>query len=259
MFLSVRAARIAHSTHKALNHIAFFSLLALATGCGKRTTVNCGPLDQRSAYLPPLSTDQVVRVDMDSTFTADQKLQINRAIRVWNTESQKVIGKDFFRSAISTTRPGEAPTSADGKCSFASGDETTFKVIRMDNNETWAALGANGYTTGLTIRCGTTNSVDKQIILLNTKTIVGGQFMSVTLHELGHAIGLDHSCNDQDGDPSWVACSYVKKADHPYRQAVMYPVLNVSSLAAGLWSGGVELKESLTSNDAERAECRYKD
>ena len=73
---------------------------------------------------------------------------------------------------------------------------------------------------------------------------------SVFLHELGHLLGLDHSCDlrSKDGFP---LCSDTT-IDSNYLNAVMFPSFS--------FSGGVgEKKRRLRSNDQTRANCLYLD
>lgn len=63
---------------------------------------------------------------------------------------------------------------------------------------------------------------------------------SIILHELGHILGLDHSCNGSDCDA----------APDDYVQAVMYPALGFDGIYG-------RVKRTLTTNDQQRANCLY--
>jgi hypothetical protein len=75
---------------------------------------------------------------------------------------------------------------------------------------------------------------------------------SLLLHELGHVLGLLHSCNGSSGNSvdstTAPACfsGGVLAVDSPYANAVMFPFLEVS-----------QLRRNLTQNDLSRVNCLY--
>lgn len=72
---------------------------------------------------------------------------------------------------------------------------------------------------------------------------------TIMLHELGHVLGLGHSC-DNTGLNGYPTCTG-DGANVLYQQAVMYPVFGFDS------SGNGQQRRSLTSNDEARANCLY--
>ena len=70
---------------------------------------------------------------------------------------------------------------------------------------------------------------------------------SIVTHEMGHILGLNHSCNV----PNTVGCS--SSIDSSYLSAVMYPSFGFSNSGAG------EIRDALNSNDEGRANCLYGD
>ncbi len=74
---------------------------------------------------------------------------------------------------------------------------------------------------------------------------------SIFLHELGHLIGLDHSC-DFKKKAGFPDC---RNGDLPenYFQAAMYPVVSFDDAGAG------ETKRQLGENDQGRTNCLYKE
>jgi hypothetical protein len=81
--------------------------------------------------------------------------------------------------------------------------------------------------------------------MLRADLIDSSQFTSVVLHELGHVLGLDHSCDSKGDSGSFLGCSSANVSPE-YVDAVMYPSLSVG-----------KIKDQLQPNDTARASCLY--
>jgi hypothetical protein len=198
-----------------------------------------------------LNNDDPVIVTIDSGFSLDERMAIERAAAVWNAFGNSSLGHDLFRLRTDSI-PGGSEPGAQTDCNF-NGSDSSLRVMREVSATRWTALSLTSDNPGVTIRCHSGDSLVKQVVILNPTYTNPQQFMSVALHELGHAIGLDHSCTFTDPKADFATCSGIAQ-DHPYHLAVMFPVLRTSR------TPGVapEMKEDLRANDMERAMCLYR-
>lgn len=74
---------------------------------------------------------------------------------------------------------------------------------------------------------------------------------TIFLHEFGHLLGLDHSCNTQSKN-GYPLCSDPAMSKD-YYQAVMFPIIPFTAGGQG------EQRRELQSNDQGRANCLYQD
>ena len=237
-------------------------LLALgvsATGCGKgaydpkTAGEECGlPVNQHDSFMVRMNPDGPARVMIDGRFSNQERFIIERAISTWNSFGEASSARrpyfsvDYDASVSSAEMPSDK-----NDCQF-DGSDSRFRIV-MDNDEShWAALGLSDANPGVTIRCRVSTRLVRQTVFLNLNHTRPDQLESITLHELGHAIGLDHSCAPGSGSRRYAGCGQLAE-EHPYRIAVMFPTLRISSLM----TGSSETKEYLRGNDRERANCVY--
>jgi len=188
----------------------------------------------------------ITTVSIDSTFSETERTAIENAIETWNQYSSEERGGTIFQSEITEFSANAAPVDA-SDCSFM-GSISQFSIVKS-TDEMWSTLGLSDNNPGVSIRCSQGKEfVSRQVILLNIKASLLPQAESIVLHELGHAIGLDHSCiSGSAGTANYVGCETVK-ADlgtyQAYKDAVMYPILQIG-----------QHKLDLMENDKVRASC----
>ena len=170
------------------------------------------------------------------------------ALRTWNALHSSLYGEKLFSVRVDESG-GHSPIS--NTCEFE-GNNRQIIVRRAKTAEEWAAAGFPSNSPGLNIRCSTeAEGLVKQTIILGPDNgRVGGreQFQSVFLHEVGHSIGLDHSC-DMAGGAGKAGCNSLDMG-HAFRRAVMFPYLTVNEKTRIS-----EIKSNLRENDEERAQC----
>lgn len=189
-----------------------------------------------------------VRILIDSSFTSEQIHGIQYAIAQWNVVAQQTLRHDVFQAEV-TAVPDSVRKMDPGNCDSNFGDETTFRIVREQDMNHWKLFGFTSRIPGATFRCEQNARVVRQIVYIYDSLVAKEQFNSVVVHELGHAVGLDHSCLDGEGRADYRSCTGLD-TNHPYKVAVMYPWLKVSTA-----SGTPEVKDVLRVNDKQRGQC----
>jgi hypothetical protein len=259
------------------------SLLGLAQGCGPvgvdgsdAASIASGSSggvckvepDQKESFMVYLPVESTVKVKIDSRFSTSEQSKIKAALSTWNQWSKQTSGLVVFLGQVESIEGIDSPQTA-GDCGFSGSDESSFSVIKQDSSARWESYQLDSTNPAVTIRCQRGTQLLKQAVLINTRYATAEQFQSIVLHELGHSLGLDHSCVGAVGSnqithestgaesaPSgarFAQCSTLSDG-HSYRKAVMFPVLESATTAYG----EAEIKEKLQFNDQLRSSCIFK-
>jgi hypothetical protein len=211
--------------------------------------------DQRKSFMPKLAQFPV-EVRVDATFSSDQQSVLRDAVDRWNRVGRDLMGQDFF--AVRIVKLEDSVRSLNpNDCAQNYGSPGSFAVVREKTDAHWKSLGLNRSVPGATIRCSASVEVAQQIMWLYPEVAASEQFGTIVVHELGHVVGLDHSCQmEAVGSDRFLSCQGLASG-HPYRQAVMYPSFHVTAPGVSALVDPPEIKNDLRSNDVLRAQCLY--
>ena len=231
--------------------VAALCSLALVSGCGKHDDQKCDllPSDQNQSMSVALK-DFPQRLLIDQRLSSDQQNAVTQAAKTWNDLGARMMGKEVFEVSVGDVT---AMSATDG-CGFPHVPEGTVPVIRESDMDQWRSLQLSSANLAVTRRCTSGSQVKQQGIIINVSLVHDKQFASIALHEMGHVIGLEHSCAGagETVTSGFVACKGLP-AGHEYVDAVMFPTLGYLPGTAML-----ETKEDLRSNDTLRAGCVFK-
>jgi hypothetical protein len=207
--------------------------------------------DQEGAFMSRVG-EFPIPVRVDSAFSENERRLVLQAIATWNSFGRQLIHDDFMKIVSESE---ELPDQFDTRCSAQSrGDSNTLIVMRSTRrqNPGRERVQSQANAVGITFRCTLNDVAQRQVTVIHAGRFDESQFASVVLHELGHALGLDHSCEKDSSRWNFRGCMGLDPS-HPYRQAVMYPTLQLRDAT----SAYPDVKEQLTQNDMDRMTCRY--
>jgi hypothetical protein len=198
----------------------------------------------------------------EGQFNADDISKIQSAVNAWNKfflKSQGVKAFEFGTDAAPRLSKDDRPiSSCTASVLDSSGDGSFSKDVVIYKYSKWPYTSQRD-AIAITDFCRYAQKSNQPIRQLFWATIglnfedffVGGKpvpdLVTNLVHELGHLIGLNHSCANGTGSENFVSCEDTALPED-YVEAVMFPLDESSQ--------GV-LKRSLKDNDQYRTNCLY--
>ena len=196
-----------------------------------------------------------IQVIEDSDFSSAEQTSISAAVDEWNRYGTSVKRGTLFTTTVGAI-PSDIKTATTLSCDQTDwGDPSSFHLVRITDPAQWKSLGFSSSVPAATLRCYSDGALTQQVIIFRPDLVDATQITTVILHELGHSLGLEHSCASvSQSSPNWASCSGLTSSD-PYYQAVMYPSIQLGNTGTG---SAPQTKNQLSQNDEDRANCYYK-
>jgi hypothetical protein len=243
--------------------IAFFFLFALAsvlTGCAKAKSKSKGvvkecvlPADQSGTLSGKWPVTPVPVAVREGDFSGAETSAISAALTSWNGffGQSKGISVISALSSAASERPSDICSQG-----LIVGNQFSSAVVIYKHSTGWPY---NPDVIALTTVCPRPASsglkpFNMAVMELNYQHFFRSgaripDLQSIFLHEFGHLLGLNHSCEtkDQAGTPNCNSSSL----NPDYFQAIMFPIVFFPNNVNG------EQRRELQKNDQGRANCLY--
>ena len=237
--------------------IGFVALLFVLSSCAPaaepiETQCVSNP-DQTTLFKGHWATHPIPLAIEVNDFSAEEITSLQQAVDAWNVFFQASKGFSLYLSGgtdLSVVSPSTVRVTSSTACGQTVVGANGFtNKIRIYKTRTGWSYGSA--IMALTSLCpvSTANSAYPTLVSAVMEINYENYFyngnpipdlQSIVTHELGHMLGLDHSCNG-------AACN---NAVADYVSAIMYPSLGFNGING-------EVKRDIVKNDQERANCLY--
>lgn len=207
------------------------------------------------------STPIKVSIHGGGEFNASDIAAVQAAGATWNSFFSASKGLSVFDmgpggSGYTSTSVQNSPACGSG--TIADGTVIYKRPSSWTKSTAAVAVTTTCYTPANNGGLATIYNAIMELNYVNFFTAASGHFpdlQSIVTHELGHLMGLDHSCgplNRPNQSKSYMACpDYNADPNNPLISTMMFPQVFFDQTGAG------EVKRALTENDEGRANCLY--
>jgi hypothetical protein len=246
--------------------------LSGSTGSVPVQTQCNGPPSDQSATINGhfLTTPIPITVHTTSVpdFNEDEMNAINAAIATWNQFFSRSKQMPIFSTSSSPAESRSLPSSFNNTlfCNSSPGliSNGSFSgSVVIYKLGTWPSSTFGSEKIAITLQCthpSTTNN-DPYAFIYDAVTLVNYQnffiqgqplpdLETIIAHELGHVLGLKHSCENNSTITGMPDCN-LSGLDATYQSAIMFPSFTFNQNQIG------EQKRQLGVNDEGRANCIY--